>query len=928
MRLRRKPFAILKYFAQHSGRLITHDEIVEAVWGKVAVSESLVRTHVRDLRHVLGEKVIETVVGRGYRFLADIADIAAHAPPSDPAHESAARADALVGRDIELCALESALRNARARRRSVVLVTGGPGVGKTALVDAFVERACAAASAWIARGACIEQYGSGEAYLPVLDALGSLCRSPRGKRVVEVLMRHAPSWLAQMPSLVPSERLDELHRRGAGGGPSRMLREIAEALDTLGADAPVVLSLDDLQWSDPSTLYLVALLGRRREPAQVLVVGTYRPSEIAPSSRLPRIADELVAHRQAMSIRLEAFDEASLEAYLEKRFAGHGFPPEFARTIHRMTGGNPLFVVTLLEDLSSRGMVGETDGGWTLLAEISHVSAQRPDGIRRLLDTQIDRLGTMEQRILEAASVAGLTFTAGVVAHALDAGIDDVDSTCETLANERRFLQYVGTETWPDGTIYARYAFAHTLFQHAALARNPSASARLWHRKIAERLEAGYAGREEEVAGELALHFDEGQRPAQAARYYTKAGERAARRFGNVEAVSHFQRALALIATMAPGPEHPLLEFHASFGLGQCLFLLHGAGAVPALQLARDVAVQLQDDRLLVEVLLALQSCQLASGHYREVAEQAPMVARVVERVGDPAMRARATQVEASVAVHRGRLDEARRLYESLGVFRADDARYRVEEATQLLPRCTNGAVVLLLTGRPEQALALLRRAYEVADALGDPFWRAALLCEWGKFHAWRREPTLASELATRSLMLAEQGSFDLLKDRARTVVLWARAHLEPEASEREIDAWVERPWAAGDGGRSLVAALFAAACSHVGREERALEVIATTLERVERNDERITLPELYRLRGEVLWARDKVEATRSIEAAIDIAREQSSILLELRASSSLYGHSEGATKKRAREELARLVALFTEGLDLPDLVEARATLG
>src|SRR5580692_6051605 len=111
-----------------------------------------------------------------------------------------------------------------------------------------------------------------------------------------------------------------------------------------------------------------------------------------------------------------------------------------------------------------------------------------------------------------------MTFTAGVVAHALDADADSVDSACESLANERSLLQYAGTVTWPDGTIQSRYAFRHALFQHAALARNTAATIRTRHRKIAERLQTAYAGHEGEIAGELAVHFELGQMRTEASR--------------------------------------------------------------------------------------------------------------------------------------------------------------------------------------------------------------------------------------------------------------------------------------------------------------------------------------------------------------------------------------------------------------------------
>jgi len=199
LHLRRKQFAILKHLVKNPRRLITHDGIVEAVWGKLVVSESLVRTHVRHLRQAIGEDLIETVVGRGYRFLADVTEANVDVTGRS-ANEGTAVVEALVARGPELDALDTAFATVRDGKRALVFITGEPGIGKTTLADAFVEKARAKSSVFVARAACVEQYGSGEAFLPILEALGSLCRSRGGEHVVDVLMRHAPTSLAQMPS--------------------------------------------------------------------------------------------------------------------------------------------------------------------------------------------------------------------------------------------------------------------------------------------------------------------------------------------------------------------------------------------------------------------------------------------------------------------------------------------------------------------------------------------------------------------------------------------------------------------------------------------------------------------------------------------------------------------------------------------------------
>jgi tetratricopeptide (TPR) repeat protein len=894
------------------------------VWGKIAMSESLLRTHVHSLRGALGEGIIETVVGRGYRFVPEIEHAYAEDGASVGHKESTwTIAKCVVGREREIGRLQAALRSARDQRRTTIFVTGEAGVGKTTLVDAFLEIAGTGASL-VGRGACVEQYGTGQAFLPVLEAIGTLCRGRSAARAIDVFTEHAPTWLAQMPGLMRGARLAELQRRASGATPARSLQELAEALAKLSARDPVILVFDDLHWTDPSTAELLAFITSRREPARLLIVGTYRPAEVPRGHPVTKVSGELLAHRQASTIALDGLGIESIDAYLAKRFQHHRFPPAFTATLHQSTGGNPLFITTLVDDLEAQGLILERDARWELATSVQDVAARRPDTIRRLIDTQIDRLAAAEQRIIEVSAVAGMTFTAGVVAYALDADADAVDSACESLANERRLLHYVGTETWPDGNIQSRYAFGHSLFQHAALMRSTAATVRAWHRKIGERLEAGFAQHEEEVAAELAVHFDCGQMPAKAARFYLAAGDRAGRHHGLHETVAHYERVGALTEALPESRDRDVLRMRAALGLGWRLYERDGStdGALPMLEQASALATRLDDKASLAETLIRLEIMSLVRGDLRAARDHAQAAAPLLEHLPGE-LRASANELEALTVLIRGDLEDACRRFEAIGIFGEADGATGARIAAMAW-----GSYALWLAGKPDRAVALARRGYEAADALKDSFERAALLSDWATLHAWRREPAKAKELAQRSLEVAGQGAFGLWMRRADLVLRWADAELGATLSEERARELVSKPWEGVWHGRTMASMLLAAMYARLGRTDKAQEVVSEALGSIETSEERWLESELHRLRGELLQSTDAAEAERSITAALEIARKQSATSLELRAALSLHAITTGAKKKRAKEDVARALSRITDASDAPDVVEARKVVG
>ncbi|HEX3228777.1 MAG TPA: winged helix-turn-helix domain-containing protein, partial [Pyrinomonadaceae bacterium] len=232
IKLRPKAFAVLDHLIARPGQLVTKDDLLNAVWPGTFVGEAVLKVTIRQIRDALGDdpktpRFIETAHRRGYRFIGLIDEVdtvsAADARTADRIALGVRRQ--VVGREEALAIMRGRLEKSLAGERQILFVTGEAGIGKTALVDTFAQWVAFDGDLRVGRGQCLEQYGTGEAYLPVLEAISRLCREQ--PEVVDVLRAHAPMWLLQMPSLLSAEDRELLGRAVSGATRERMLREIS-----------------------------------------------------------------------------------------------------------------------------------------------------------------------------------------------------------------------------------------------------------------------------------------------------------------------------------------------------------------------------------------------------------------------------------------------------------------------------------------------------------------------------------------------------------------------------------------------------------------------------------------------------------------------------------------------------------------------------
>jgi predicted ATPase/DNA-binding winged helix-turn-helix (wHTH) protein len=943
--LRPKTFAVLRYLLDHPGQLVTKATLLDAVWPDITIGDGGLMVCMHELRRALGDnpkapRFIETLPRRGYRLIGHIAVM--HLPPSRRPQSAASSPVAPVGREAEMAYLYERLERALSGARQVVLVTGEAGLGKTTLVDAFVEAVGRHRRLCVGRGQCIEHYGAGEAYMPVLEAFGGLCRDPGGQELVRCLAQHAPTWLVQMPGLVSTADLEALQRQVMGTTRERMLRELAAAIEVLTDAQPLVLVLEDLHWSDYSTLDLLAVLGRRREPARLLVLGTYRPEDVAREGHpLKTVLHELHIHGRCDTLPLTFLTEAAIAAYLIGRFPGLSLAQKLARFVFQRTDGNPLFMINVVETWLAQGVLVEQDGQWTIPAAFEALSPGVPESLQQMIAQRLERLGAEDQRVVEAASVAGMEFSAAAVAAALAQEVAWVEVHCAHLARQGQLLRSSAERAWPDGTEATCYSFIHALYQEVVYNRLPAAQRIYLHRRIGAGLEAGYGVQAGDIAAELAMHFERGRDARRAVSYLRQAADTAVRRYANAEAAHHLSTGLALLQALPPTAERTQQELALQCALGASLMAVKGFAAPEverAYGRAQALCEQVGESPQLGLVLWGLLQFYMVRTELQMAQKLGERLINLAQSLHDLDLLLAAHNGLGTILSYRGELPAAHaHLEQSITLYDPQKHHSRAFfYGTNLkVDSLAHGAHVLWLLGYPEQAKRRGQEALVLAYAQEPlhPYTLAHALNLVAVVHHLCREELLAEERAQAGRRFADEHGFAMELGRGTILQGWTLV-IQGQREEglvqmrqgltayRATGAEVWRPFYLALLGEAYVKAEQMVEAPRLVTEALALahEIGGHWWE-----------AELHRLKGELFLSMGEGERggpEESFHRALDVARRQQAKSLELRAAMSLSRLWQRQGKGNIdRQLLAEIYGWFTEGFDTADLQEARALL-
>lgn len=555
--LRPKNFAMLCYLAERSGTLVTKDELLDAVWQRRFVGEAVLKVCINEVRRALGDNVsapryLLTVPRRGYRFIAPVTEVKSPEEAEEvicavfPKNQRSDKAAYWIDRASPQARLLASWQKSLEGSRQVVFVTGESGIGKSTLIEMFLS-AISSQNPGVLRMRCIERFGQGEALLPMIEAIEKRCNAPEGRKLVELLYRHAPVWLAQLPSVLRPEERVALQQEIFGASRERMVREGCELLETL-SKAPLILVLEDLHWSDHATLDFLSLLAQRHVTAYLMVLATYRPvdasQQVHPVTEVHR---DLQLRGFCSEVALEPFSRNEVKHYLTRRCPGINIPDSISQSLFIRTGGHPLFISNLIEYLIDQHQ-------WSPLSQQIAIDTALPETIRRVIEREIERLSPDEQRVLTVASVTGMRFSVSLLCNVLGMEIAEADRCCDALARRGQILVPDGMEQSAKGVVASYYAFRHALYLEVFYQRlSPSETIRM-HLRIGECLEEAYGEQNVEHAGELALHFENGWDWLRAIRYLVQAADNSTKRFANRQAHDYLKRAVRMIERL-PGEQ-------------------------------------------------------------------------------------------------------------------------------------------------------------------------------------------------------------------------------------------------------------------------------------------------------------------------------------------------------------------------------------
>ncbi len=993
VRLELKVMEVLLRLAERPGEVVSKRELIDAVWQTEFIAENTLTSAIAGLRQALGDDArdptyIQTIPKRGYKLLAEVewerprpnvagSSIEAAPPPAFLTDEDIDEPDrpVFVARDNELSKLDGLLEAVLGGRGTVAFVTGEAGAGKTALLGEFSRRAQERIeNLVVASGACNAATGAGDPYGPWRQILAQLAgdvegRVARGVLSIEAGRRlwervpvfaeavsnsggdlagtlipgaglvsraaaGAPDtpWLADLNSLVErkaAEPSDVTLQQGA------IFIQVGRVLRAMAAKAPLLLILDDLHWADAATIDLLCDLGRQLEGSRLLIVGSYRPEDVAvgrggEAHPLTPVAAELQRVHGDAAIAVGATGEKHfVDALIDTET--NRLDESFHEELLSHTYGHALFTVELLRTLQQRGLLSRDDEGMWVAGDDLDWSTL-PARVEGVIAARIERLSENLRELLTIAAVEGADFTAEVLSRVREIETREIIKDLSSgLERQHRLVTARGIRAMTEGRL-SLYGFSHVLFQSYVYNNLDHVERAQLHEEVGNVLEALYGDEVAEIAPQLARHFEEAGQIDRAVHYLGLAADGAGAVCAFKEAEAHNRKALFLLESIPPSEDRAAVRIERLQALAMIVASARGWAHSGVGELASELREQCREAGDAGHLFWALWLALAYHGNRGELRQLLPLADEILgmaEASGEPMLLVTAHQLHLYL-IFAGDFRRAREHLE-MGLDLLDDSsavQFRavvgLDPRTALLQWL---ALALLFLGWRDRAFATAREAVAVADKTDHPFTKAfvrGVLANGISSH----DPEMGRQLADECIAIAEERGFEELRGYGLTARAWAAAALgDPEPNEQAI-AWLE----SSDFVIPLTWCL-SVRCKFLLADGKAKEASAETarvLELIETRGQRDIKSVVHRLAGDAAaMVGDEDGAENAYLRAIEVAKSQQAKPFELEAATALarLWQSQGKTTE-ARDLLQPVYNWFTEGLDTQPLVEARELLG
>jgi class 3 adenylate cyclase/predicted ATPase len=716
---------------------------------------------------------------------------------------------------------------------------------------------------------------------------------------------------------IPTERDEEIARLSPRRRKEILFDAILSHLIGRARRIPVLATVEDVHWMDPTSLELMTFIIDRVAEASALFILTFRPEFQPEWTEKPNVS----------VLRLNGLQREHGERLAENVFGDRLLAKEIIYQVVDKTEGVPLFIEELAKSLLESGALGKN--GAPRVRSMGALSATIPVTLMDSLMARIDQLGDAKSAA-QIGAVIGQEFTHSLISMISPLPEERLQGQLDRLVSSGLAIRrHTSTDT--------RYAFKHALVRDAAYNSLLRKRREALHAQIADCLESKFP---ETLANEpelLAYHYSRTGLTEKAIRYWQEAGERASSRSANLEALSHVTNALELLEQLPDSPSRKELELPLLITLGPVQIAVKGSGsedAKEAYSRAVELCAELPDSP---HHFTAYWGQWRTSRSYLTKRERADRLLAVAATLGDPGLQLQAHHCQwatlYNLGFHRQCFQHVKRgieIYES-GDFTEHAPIYGGHDPAV----CGHGeaALSLWLMGYPQRASARMDKALAVAESLSHAGSTAHATDIALMLHSFRKDTQQVRHHAERLITLSEDEKFLAHRSKGEIFRGWALIQMneleggiaclrDGIATLREIGTYEDLPVFLG---------MLAEAYARVDMPGEGMAAIEEAFRESERAALRYWLPELLRRKGELVLKAapaDPAEAEGCFQTSIQLARQQWAKMLELRGATSYARLLQSRGRfTEAYDLLSPVYEWFTEGLDFVDLAEARTCL-